>query len=318
MRIVLLEPLSISEEKLNELAQPLKDDGNEFIAYPDKTSDEDELVSRARGAEIVMIANNPLPDSVITQLPQLKYIAVAFTGIDHVGLNACRKQHIVVSNCAGYSDTSVAELTVGLTLDVLRKVLLGDIAARTGKTSAGLVGQEITGKTVGLIGTGHIGSAVAKLFTALGATVLGYARHTSQTAIDAGVTFVSEEELLKQSDIVSLHLPLNDQTKKSFGAAQFAQMKDGAVFINCARGAIVDNEALAYALRSGKLAGAGVDVFDVEPPLPADYPLLHAPNLVLTPHVGFLTKEGLERRAQIEFDNVQNYLAGRPTNVCEL
>lgn len=148
--------------------------------------------------------------------------------------------------------------------------------------------------------------------------MLGYARHTSQTAIDAGVTFVSEEELLKQSDIVSLHLPLNDQTKKSFGAAQFAQMKDGAVFINCARGAIVDNEALAYALESGKLMGAGVDVFDMEPPLPADYPLLHAPNLVLTPHVGFLTKEGLERRAQIEFDNVQNYLAGRPTNVCEL
>ena len=245
-------------------------------------------------------------------------IAVAFTGIDHVGLSACRERGVEVRNCAGYSDVSVAELTLGLAIDVLRKVSAADAAVRTGKTSAGLMGTEICGKTVGIVGCGKIGCATARLFKAFGARVLGYARHEHPEAAEAGIEQVSLEQLLAESDIVSLHLPNNDTTRKSFGAEQFAQMKDGAVFINCARGAIVDNNALAQALSDDKLAGAGIDVFDMEPPIPADYALINAKNCIFTPHVGFLTHEAMQRRARIEFDNVVAYVEGRAQNVCEL
>lgn len=318
MKIALLEPLCVSADRIAELARPLEEAGHTFTYYDTKTTDADELARRSAYADVVMIANNPYPARVIEGADNLKMIAVAFTGIDHVGLDACRERNIAVCNCAGYSDVSVAELTIGLTIDVLRRVAEGDAAARNGDTSAGLVGREIHGRTVGIVGTGHIGIQAAKLFRAFGADVLGYARHKSYAAQEAGITFVGLDELLSRSDIVSLHLPLNDTTRKTFGSDQFAQMKDGAVFINCARGAIVDNDALTDALNSGHLAGAGIDVFDTEPPLDPSYKLLSANNVVLTPHVGFLTEEAMERRAVIEFDNVLAYLNGTPRNVCAL
>ena len=318
MKIALLEPLGVPAETIENLARPLKDAGHEFVYFDTKTTDATELARRSAGAEVVMIANNPYPAEAVHGADALKMIAVAFTGIDHVALDACRERGIEVRNCADYSDTSVAELTLGLTIDVLRKVAAADAAVRTGKTSAGLMGTEICGKTVGLIGCGKIGCAAGRLFKAFGARVLGYARHEHPEAAAAGVEQVPLDELLAQSDIVSLHLPSNDTTRKSFGAEQIAQMKDGAVFINCARGAIVDNDALAAALNSGKLAGAGIDVFDMEPPIPADYALVNAKNCIFTPHVAFLTHEAMERRAKIEFDNVLAYIEGRAQNVCEL
>ena len=318
MKIALLEPLGVPAETIENLARPLKDAGHEFVYFDTKTTDATELARRSAGAEVVMIANNPYPAEAVHGADALKMIAVAFTGVDHVALDACRERDIEVRNCAGYSDTSVAELTLGLTIDVLRKVAAADAAVRAGKTSAGLMGTEICGKTVGLIGCGKIGCAAGRLFKAFGARVLGYARHEHPEAAAAGVEQVPLDELLAQSDIVSLHLPSNDTTRKSFGAEQIAQMKDGAVFINCARGAIVDNDALAAALNSGKLAGAGIDVFDMEPPIPADYALVNAKNCIFTPHVAFLTHEAMERRAKIEFDNVLAYIEGRAQNVCEL
>ena len=316
MKIALLEPLGVPTQTIDELAAPLKEAGHEFVYFDSKTTDPAELARRSEGAEVVMIANNPYPTEAGADA--LKMIAVAFTGIDHVGLSACRERGVEVRNCAGYSDVSVAELTLGLTIDVLRKVGAADAAVRAGQTSAGLVGTEICGKTVGIVGCGKIGCATGRLFKAFGARVLGYARHEHPEAAEAGIEQVSLEQLLAESDIVSLHLPNNDATRKSFGAEQFAQMKDGAVFINCARGAIVDNDALAQALNDDKLAGAGIDVFDMEPPIPADYALVNAKNCIFTPHVGFLTHEAMERRAKIEFDNVVAYVEGRAQNVCEL
>ena len=316
MNIALLEPLGVPAETIDELARPLREAGHTFTYYDTKTTDPAELARRSQGAEVVMIANNPYPAEVIEQADALKLIAVAFTGIDHVGLAACRERGIQVCNCAGYSDVSVAELTLGLTIDVLRRVVEGNAAVRNGGTSAGLMGREIAGKTVGIVGTGKIGTQAARLFRAFGARVLGYARHEHPEALEAGVEYQPLDELLAESDIVSLHLPLNDTTRKSFGTEQIAQMKDGAVLINCARGAIVDNDALADALASGHLSGAGIDVFDGEPPLDASYKLLSAPNCVFTPHVAFLTEEAMQRRAKIEFDNVTAYVAGTPTNLC--
>ena len=318
MIIALLEPLGVPEETIDELARPLIEAGHEFVYFDTKTTDAAELARRSKGAEVVMIANNPYPVEVVEGADALKMIAVAFTGIDHVGLAACKQRGIEVRNCAGYSDVSVAELTLGLTIDVLRRVVEADAAVRGGQTSAGLMGSEICGKTVGIVGCGKIGCAAGRLFKAFGARVLGYSRHEHTEIAEAAIEQVSLEQLLAESDIVSLHMPLNDATRKTFGAAQFAQMKDGAVFINCARGAIVDNDALAEALNDGKLAGAGIDVFDMEPPIPADYALATAKNCVLTPHVAFLTHEAMQRRAQIEFDNVIAYTQGRTQNVCPL
>lgn len=318
MNIALLEPLGIPGKTIDELAAPLKAAGHEFVYFDTKTTDADELTRRSAGAEIVMIANNPYPAEVIEASDALKMIAVAFTGIDHVALDACRARGIEVRNCAGYSDISVAELALGLTIDVLRKVVAADGAVRKGETSAGLMGTEIFGKTVGIIGCGKIGCATGRLFRALGARVLGYSRHEHPEAAAAGIEQVPLDTLLNQADIVSLHLPSNKSTRKSFGADQISQMKDGAILINCARGAIVDNDALADALNAGKLAGAGIDVFDMEPPIPADYPLVNAANCVFTPHVAFLTRESMERRAIIEFENVLAYTEGRSQNICQL
>lgn len=318
MNIALLEPLGVPAETIDELSHPLVEAGHSFTYYDTKTTDAAELARRSAGADVVMIANNPYPAEAFHGADALKMIAVAFTGIDHVALDACRERGIEVRNCAGYSDVSVAELTLGLTIDVLRKVAEGNAAVRAGQTSAGLMGREICGKTVGIVGTGHIGVAAGKLFRAFGARVLGYARHEHPEATEAGIEMVGLDELLAESDIVSLHLPLNDSTRKSFGAKQIAQMKDGAIFINCARGAIVDNDALAEALNAGKIAGSGIDVFDMEPPIPASYALTQAKNCIFTPHVAFLTEEAMQRRAKIEFDNVLAYLEGRAVNVCKL
>lgn len=319
MRVVLLEPLGVSDKVIDGLARPIRERGHEFVAYSERTTSPRELARRSQGADVVMIANTPYPAQVVDESDALKMVAVAFTGIDHVGLDACKRRGITVCNCAGYSDTSVAELVVGLTIDVLRKVAQADAATRGGGTSAGLVGREICGRTVGIVGTGRIGTQVGRLFGAFGAHVLGYARHENPQATAAGIAFCPRlDTLLEKSDIVTLHLPLNDATRKSFGAAQFARMREGSVFINCARGAIVDNDALAAALESGHLAGAGIDVYDMEPPLPETYALVGARNVVLTPHVGFLTEEAMERRARIEFDNVVAWLDGSSRNVCRL
>lgn len=318
MKISLIEPLGIPAEAVERFAEPLRAAGHDFTYYDTKTTDADELARRSAGQDIVMIANNPYPDAVVRSADQLKMLAVAFTGIDHVGLDACRERGIMVCNCAGYSDICVAEQVIGMTIGVLRSFIAGDAAVRAQGTSAGLVGGEIAGKTVGIIGCGRIGFMAAKLFQAFGAKVVAYARHERDEVKATGIEYVDLPTLLAESDIVSLHTPNNASTRGLIGKEQIALMKPTAIFINCARGPIVDNVALAEALNEGAIAGAGIDVFDMEPPIPEDYPLLHAKNMLLMPHTAFLTRESMLRRAEIEFANVEAYLAGSPANVCEL
>lgn len=314
MKIALLEPLGVSEETIMELAAPLKEAGHEFVYYGEKTTDVEELKARSQGAEVVMIANNPYPNEVIESQKALKMLAVAFTGVDHVG-SAAKDKNVMICNCAGYSNQTVAELAVGMAIDVLRGVVSYDKAVRESRTSAGFMGSEICGKTVGIIGCGQIGFMTAKLFAAFGAKVYAYARHERDEVKAAGITYVTLETLLAESDIVSLHTPLNAETKGFFDANKIAQMKENAVFINCARGPIVDNAALAKALNEGKIAGAAIDVFDMEPPIPSDYPLLTAKNTLLTPHIAFASHESMLRRAKIEFANVCAYCEGHPQNI---
>ena len=318
MKISLLEPLGVSEQLIAQLSKKLVEQGHQFISYPDKTTDIDQLKERAKDSDIVIIANNPFPDEVVESCPNLKLLDVAFTGIDHIGQAACKKNHVTVCNAAGYSNETVAELTLCMAISLLRNITFCDKAVREGKTSAGFLGQELKGKTIGIIGTGNIGIMTAKLFLAFGCQVIAYSRSQRKEALDLGISYVSLDDLLENSDIVSLHMPLNQQTKGFIDKEKIAKMKPSAFFINCARGAIVDNQALSDALNQNKIAGAAIDVFDMEPPLPEDYPLLHAKNTLLTPHVAFASQESMIRRANIVFDNLYAYLDNQPKNVVKL
>ncbi len=316
MKICLLEPLGVSRELIEELSAPIVKAGHEFTVYDRKTTDPGELAARAQGCQAVMIASNPFPDEVIRQCPELKMINVAFTGIDHVGQSACREQGILICNAANYSNQTVAEAVIGMAISLYRKLPECDRTVRNQGTSAGLTGREIAGRTVGIIGTGRIGMITARLFQAFGARVIAWSRSVKPEAEALGIEYVSLEELMRTSDIVSLHLPSNAGTRGLISRELISLMKPDAVFINCARGPIVDSAALADALNEDRIAGAAVDVFNAEPPIPETEPLLHAKNTLLTPHIAFLSEESMIRRAHIAFGNMYAYLSGKPENVC--
>ncbi|MDD4310929.1 MAG: 2-hydroxyacid dehydrogenase [Eubacteriales bacterium] len=312
MNIVLLESLGIPEEVLGAYVARLTENGHCFTAY-ERSTDEKELISRCKDADILMLANMPLSGNVIRACKNLKFIDVAFTGVDHVDLSAAREMKAALSNASGYSNESVAELTIGMAVDCFRHVEQVSHRCRTGGTKVGLVGRELRGHTVGVIGYGAIGSRAAELFHAFGCKVLAYSRHPKND-VPAYVTYVPLEKLLAESDVVTLHCPLTDETRGLMNAERISMMKPGAVLINTARGPVVDSAALADALRNERLSAAAVDVFEMEPPVPADHPLLSAPNCLLTPHVAFATAESMLLRAQIVFDNLDAFLNGGQQN----
>ena len=254
---------------------------------------------------------------IIRQCTNLEFISVAFTGVDHVDLEACREKGIVVSNAAGYSTQAVTELVFGLAISVLRHVLPCDGRTRTGGTKEGFPGFELYGKTFGVVGTGAIGSAAARIAKAFGCKVLAYNRSEKPELVAEGVTFADLDTVVREADILSLHVPLTDATRHLIDAKRIDMMKETAILINTARGPVVDNEALAKALKAGKLRGAGIDVFEVEPPIPTDHPLCDAPRTVLTPHIAFASQEAFVTRAHIVMDNIVAFLKGEPVNrVC--
>lgn len=317
MKIVVMEPLGVALEKIEVLAVPLKEAGHEFIYHTTKETNQEKLLARVADADIIMLANQPLSAEIINCCPKLKMLSVAFTGVDHIALEACRARNILVCNAAGYSTNAVAELTFGLAISVIRNIVPCDGRCRSAATKDGLVGFELFGKTFGVVGTGAIGSRVAKIAQAFGCRVLAYSRTPKQELIDLGVEFVALDELLEQADFVSLHVPLTAATKGLINAEAISKMKPTAVLLNTARGPVVDSAALSDALNEGRLAGAGIDVFEIEPPIAKEHPLCHAKNTVLTPHVAFASKEALEARADIVFANLWKYFAGEPQNVVE-
>lgn len=312
MNIVLLESLGIPDSLLNECAKPLIDAGHTFTAF-EKNTDTKVQIKQAENADVIMIANMPLNGEVINACKNLKFIDVAFTGVDHVDLAAASKNNISVSNAAGYSTEAVAELSLCLMLSLLRNVMQTDARCREGKTKDGLVGCELRGKTIGIIGAGAIGTRTAELCKAFGCRVLGYKRTLSGNEPDF-IEFVSLDELLSNSDIVSLHCPLNEDSRHLINRDTIAKMKQGAYIINAARGPVVDSEALAEALNSGYLAGAGIDVFENEPPIDTSHPLLNCKNTIVTPHIAFASAESMKLRAQIVFENLKKWMEGDQIN----
>lgn len=312
MKIVVIEPLGVAQEKLQNTAKEIIGDRADIIYYQTKTTDSAELSDRAKDADIIVVSNLPLKREVLENCPKLKMISVAFTGVDHIAMDYCREKGITVSNCAGYSTKSVSELVFGMLLCLYRNIIKCDEAVRNGGTKDGLVGNEISGKKFGIVGTGAIGLKTAAIAQAFGCEVYAYSR--TQKQVD-GITYLPLDKLMSECDIISLHVPLTEQTKGLINAEKIALMKKSAVLVNTARGPVVDSEALSAALKDGKIAGACIDVFENEPPVAKGHPLLNCPNVVATPHVAFATKEAMEVRAGMVFENVSAYLDEKPINV---
>lgn len=311
MRIVLLESLGCSPELVEENAARLRALGHEFTACR-RTTDMAQLKAETKDADVLMLANMPLPAEVLAQAPNVKFIDVAFTGVDHIPVADARSRGIAISNASGYADESVAELCVSFMIQLLRHLDEAGRRCREGGTKAGLGANLLQGKTVGLVGAGAIGKRLAALCKAFGCTVLAHNRRpVSDPAIDESVSL---DELLRRADIVSLHCPLTPETRGMIGAPELEKMKKSAFLINTARGPVVDNAALAAALDAGDIAGAACDVFDMEPPLPADYPLLRCRNAIVTPHLAFYSRESLEERAGTAFANLFAWLDGNQIN----
>jgi len=197
----------------------------------------------------------------------------------------------------------------------MRNIKDSDGAVRVGKTRKGLIGNELFEKNFGIIGFGSIGQKTAKIAAAFGCNILVDDHKQHKLGDELGVEYLPIDKLMQKSDIVSLHVPLKDSTVDLIGVEEIALMKKDAILINTARGPVVNSEALAEALNNEKIAGAGIDVFEMEPPIPSDHPLLNAKNTILTPHTAFATEEAFIKRAEIVFDNIEAWLAEKPQNV---
>ena len=303
MKIVFLEPLGLTVEAIEKACENLKKHGHEVVVYPDRKPELN--IERAAGADVVLESNMPLRKDFFDACPNLKMLSIAFTGLDHIDMDECKRRGITVENAAGYSTEAVAEETICMMIGLYRHVIENDRITRSCKGPSIAPGREIAGKTVGIIGMGAIGQRTAALAQAFGCKVIAWNRTPKQVS---GVTFVDKETLLKESDIVALHIALNNDTRNFLTAKDFALMKPSAVIVNAARGPVVNTNDLAEALKNGVIAGAALDVYDGEPPLSNDNPLLTAPNTMLLPHIGFATQEAFLLRLGIVVKNVESFI----------
>ena len=305
MKIVFLEPLGLSVEIVKQATKTLVDASHEVVVYPDKNPDTAELIRRAADADVVVESNMPLRKDFFDACPKLKMLSIAFTGLDHIDMEECARRGIVVKNAAGYSTNAVAELAFAMMIGLYRKIIENDKITREAEHAGIMPGNEIAGKTIGVIGAGNIGQRVAAIANAFGCKVLMWNR--TPKSVD-GVTFVDKETLLRESDIVTLHIALNSETRDFITHKDLSLMKKSAILVNTARGPIVNESDLAAALSNGTIAGAATDVYSKEPPIEKNHPLQTAPNTILLPHVGFATKEAFVKRLKIVVDNVVQWL----------
>lgn len=305
-----LNPGDLSWKSFEELGK---------LTVYDRTPPE-EVAKKAGNAEVILTNKAKVLASAIAELPNLRYIGELATGYDNIDIKAAAERGIPVCNVPGYSTHSVAQLAWALILELTYHVGKRSGEVRDGAWSRSLdfcFGHEglfeLHGKTLGLIGLGQIGAAVAGIGLAFGMKVLAVVRDPSKYNI-AGVEFVTREKCCEQADFLSLHCPLTDDTRGMINAGLISKMKSSAFIINTARGALIAEQELATALREGKIAGAGLDVLLSEPP-PADNPLLSAPNCIITPHIAWATKEARQRLLHESVENIKAFLKGKPRNV---
>jgi glycerate dehydrogenase len=304
-----VNPGDLSWEALEDIAD---------VEVYERTS-EDEIVPRCKGAEMVLTNKVVLDASVLNMLPRLQYIGVLATGYNVVDLEVASRQNIVVTNIPAYSTESVAQLTFAHILNIASRVGHYADANREGRWSHNpdfcywdTPLMELNGKTMGIVGLGNIGMRVAQLALAFGMDVFAVTSKL-RTDLPAGIQKTTLEGLLAVSDVLTLHCPLTEQTHHIINAETLALMKPGAVIINTGRGPLVDEQAVADALKNGHLLAYGADVMEQEPPR-ADHPLLSCPNAFLTPHIAWATFEARQRLMDIAVDNLQSFISGRPKN----
>lgn len=312
MKIVFAEPIGMSNNKKIEFADEMQQKGHNVVYYDKPNVDQDELHARIADSDILVLSNQPISSATILKLEKLKMISVAFTGVDHLPMEQCKQKNITVCNAAGYSTSAVAELTISMAISLIRKVVELDSSTRIGRTREGFLGGELHGKTFGIVGLGAIGEKVAQFANAFGCNVIAYTRTPKEVE---GVTLVDLEELFSAADIVSLHIPATTKTIGIVNSGLISKMKKNTVLINTARGTLVDYSALANSIRNGLIAGAAVDVYENEPPIEKDHPLLNVPNTILLPHIGYATTEAIDRRTEIVLENIRCWLKNKPQNV---
>lgn len=289
------------------------------VTYYDRTIGQALTIERIGNADIILLNKTPITDSILAACSNLKLICILATGYNVVDCGAAARRGIPVCNVPGYGTDSVAQFTFALLLELCCHVGLHSQSVHAGEWTTSpdfcywkTPQMELAGKTMGIIGFGSIGRAVGKIAEALGMRVLAYSRNRRDEA-----NYVDLHTLLAQSDVVSLHCPLFPETKHIINADALTLMKDGAILLNTARGPLIDEAAVADALRSGKLRGAAMDVVDNEP-IPADSPLLSAPNCIITPHMAWAPIEARQRILDITAENIRGFLEGRPTNVVNI
>jgi D-3-phosphoglycerate dehydrogenase len=312
MRIVVVDHVHLEDRHVRKL-RSLGD--VEVYGEPPKTTVE--LKARIKEADIVIVGWTSLTRKVMDSAKRLKMISIWATTCHYVDLEAAKERGIVVTHVPGYATEAVAEYAFALLLAAVRKVTLADRHVRNGNFDwRPFGGVELAGKTLGIIGTGAIGFRVAEIARAFKMRLLGYDKFPNpKRADEVGLRYVDLKTLLKESDVISNHVTLTSETEKLIGKKEIAAMKSGAVIVNTSQGKVIDEKALVQALKSGKIAYAGLDVLEEEPS-PKGNPLFRLDNTVLSPHIGFNTAEAEARCSVICIDNVASFLEGKRQNVC--
>ena len=317
MKIVVLDGHTLNPGDLSwEWVERL---GNSLTVY-DRTPVE-EISERIRGVEIVFTNKTPLTKEILKQAKDLRYIGVLATGYNVVDIDAARELGIIVTNIPNYGTAAVAQMATALLLEMCHHVGAHSEEVRRGVWTnnidfcfwnSPLI--ELAGKNLGIIGFGKIGQSFAKIAEALGMNILAFDEYQDEKFVSDTMRYVSLDELLARSDVISLHCPLFEKTQGIINKESIAKMRDGVMIINTSRGPLIVEEDLAEALNRGKVAGAALDVLSVEPPT-ADNPLLTAKNCIITPHIAWAPKESRERLLDIAAENLRLFLEGKPQNV---
>ena len=291
----------------------------EVVFFAEPFASEDDAAARLAEFDIVlsMRERTAMPASLIDRLPKLRMLGITGVANRTLDVAACTARKIVVSNttATGPHRAATAELALGLMLAVARAIPAADANMRAGRFQEGLpAGTSMSGTTVGIVGLGKLGTMMARYCKALQMNVVAWSQNlTAERAEAEGATLVSKEELLKRSDVVSIHVVLSARSRGLIGAAELALMKPGAILVNTSRGPIVDEAAMIAALEAGRIR-AGLDVYDVEP-LPVEHPLRSAPNVVLAPHLGYGVQETWDEYYPQSVENALAYLDGKPVRV---
>lgn len=288
----------------------------DVVLYTDRPETPEEKILRAKDADVLINSRGIVkwPAEILRQLPKLKLISLCSIGTDMIALDEAKQRGITVCNQPGRTAPVVAEHGFGLMFALAKRAAFLTASMKAGGWPR-MDNVYLQGKTLGIVGTGHIGAEMARLGRAIGMDVIAWTYNPSEARAEAlGVRFVSLDELLQTSDVVSLHVRLTEESHHLIAAPELSLMKQGALLINVARGGVIHTEALIDALNSGHLGGAAIDVYDEEP-LPTNHPLLECEQVILTPHCADMTPEGVELLNEGAVDNIIAFLEGTPQNV---